>query len=64
MKVNKKCVRHMCNMLVICLFIFTACSPDPDTDLLVSEYPALYEAIFARNDSAIIGFTSHDMRPV
>lgn len=62
MKVNKKCVQSMCMGLFGLLILLGSC--DKQQDLLTEEYPALYEAVLARDASAILTFTDHTIKEV
>lgn len=62
MKVNKKCVRSMYKNLTIILFLAlgiscTKTNPE-ETELLMNQYPDLYESVFERNGDKILEFTS------
>lgn len=64
MKVNKKCVQSMYTVLAVSLFLVlgtncTKTSPE-ETELLLNEYPDLYEAVFERKADQILGFTSSE----
>lgn len=62
MKVNTKCVQNMYKLFVL-LFSVTmvgACTSNPEFERIITEeYPALYEAVYARDAEKILSFTSH-----
>ncbi len=63
MSVNKKCVQFMYENLILLFALILVLGCDPASKeakiLLIKEYPALYEAVFARNPEAILEFTNH-----
>lgn len=64
MKVNKKCVQSMYTILgisFILIFGLNCVKTNPEeTELLLNEYPNLYEAVYERDSDKILAFTNQD----